>query len=1292
MKTMILAGNNAYPEFRKNALITSLEKRLPDFKDIKITANYIYLINHTSAFDHDNLAKICDLLDCRAHTVGNPDGVLIAPRPGTISPWSSRAGEVLCQAGIVGIIRMERAVNLRVMSDGKLCNLKDLTSVKDLLHDRMIEAVYESAAGFFEKKNPQRGREFDVLTRGQRAIEEANNELNLALSADEIIYLTEAYVKANRNPTDTELVMFGQVNSEHCRHKIFNASWKIDGEEQDKSLFQMIKYTHAAHPEGTMVAYRDNASVIEGAYADTLQCHPDNYIYAFEPDQMDIIMKVETHNHPTAISPFPGASTGVGGEIRDEVATGIGGRSKAGLCGLMVSNLRIPDFAMPWEQAAAEFPSKLATPLSIMIEGPKGGASYSNEHGRPLICGFFRTYEEVVDGKLRGYHKPIMLAGGMGNIRRCHVYKGEVKPGALVVQLGGPSMRIGLGGGAASSLGTDGHGEALDFDSVQRGNAEVQLRCQYVIEACVALRERNPIISIHDVGAGGLSNACPELIEHTGATFELRDVPTADPSLSPMEIWCCEAQERYVLVIAPENRELFESICRRERCPVAFIGVARDDRQLILNDALFKNQPINMAIDVLLGKPPRMLRDVVRAAPSLPTLAIDEVDPAEALQRILQLPAVASKKFLITTTDRTVTGLVHRDQLVGRYQLPVADQAVTATSFTGFTGEAMSMGERTPVAVVNAPASGRLAIGEALMNIASAHVGSLEKIKLSANWMCACGEGNEDAALFDTVRSVAIDLCPKLGVSIPVGKDSLSMRTVWTDSNGKSHRQFAPLSLIISAFAPITDIRLTVTPDFEEVDSRILLIDLGKGRNRLAGSALTQVYNQVGSETPDLDDPELLKNFFKAIQLLIERKLVCAYHDRSDGGVAVSLIEMAMAGGVGIDINLPAGGSNALAALFAEELGAVVQIEAQNTHDVLAVFKQFGLAHIVHDIGAIATDRFCTIKVNGKKIIRNDISTLCKQWSELSARMKALRDHPSCAQEEYEGLLDPHDPGLNFKADYDFGEIVSPITISERPRVALLREQGVAGPHEMAAALTLAGFEAVDVHMSDLLHGKKLCGFKGLIACGNFSYGDVFGAAAGWATAILSNVKLMSQFEEFFKREDAFALGVNNGCQLFSRIRKLIPGSELWPKFGRNKSDQHEARLVTVEVMNSPSLLLRGMSGARIPAIVSHGEGMACFDKQGDSRVLTESGLGALRYVDNHGKYTARYPFNPDGSEEGLAGFTNKDGRVTIMMSHPERAIRAVQISYLPEDGVFAGDTGPWFRLFKNAYCFATGR
>ena len=1290
MKPFFLEGHAALSRFRVEALTAALTAQIPALASIEAT--FVFLLDLAQPLDAQSADRVSALLNARDTTPG-ADGFYVTPRKGTISPWSSKATDIFHNCGLVAAKRVERGIHFRVLDKvGKPVDVRTLGKALELLHDRMTEGVYTDLGDFFDHRPPAPGRVFDVLGRSLVAIEEANRSMGLALSDDEMRYLCDAYTQARRNPTDTELVMFGQVNSEHCRHKIFNASWCVDGQPQEQSLFQMIKHTHARHPEGTLVAYKDNSGVIEGFPGQIFAPDPQTRRYAFAQEQIDVIMKVETHNHPTAISPAPGAATGVGGEIRDEAATGTGSKTKAGICGFIVSNLRVPGHVQPWEREVAQFPRRLASPLAIMLEGPIGGAGFGNEFGRPQLCGFFRTYEELVAGKYRGYHKPIMLAGGMGNIRRSQVHKKDLTPGTWIVQLGGPALRIGLGGGAASSMATGSNDEALDFDSVQRGNAEMERRCQEVIDTCTALGAQNPILSIHDIGAGGLSNGCPELVEKTGARFQLREVPNEEPSMSPMEIWCCEAQERYVLAVGHDDRARFEEISRRERCPVAFIGQATGDGRLVLEDKHFGDRPIDMDIRVLLGKPPRMLRDVARDATKPPALDLAGVQPQEALARVLQLPAVANKTFLITITDRTVTGMVHRDQMAGPYQLPVSDCAVTITGYQATTGEAMATGERTPLALIDAPAAGRMAVGEALTNIAAADVGSIGRVKLSANWMCACGEPGEDANLFDTVAAVGLELCPKLGVSIPVGKDSLSMRTVWQDDQGAAHRQVAPLSLIVSAFAPVNDVRKTLTPDFKPGESVLLLVDLGLGKNRLGGSALAQVYNQVGNIAPDLDDPALFGKFFAVLRQLVEQQLLLAYHDRSDGGVAVTLIEMALAGGRGVDANLFGDPAAPLGPLFAEELGAVLQVPRKKLKDVTGILADHGLKDAVSVIGTPADNKRVRISVGGKNAIDSSVAELRRLWSALTYQMQKLRDNPACAQQEYDNALDEQDPGMSFQLTYEPDKDPSDrsdLSRKQPPRIAILREQGVNGQVEMAAAFTLAGFEAIDVHMSDLLAGRvDLKNFSGLVACGGFSYGDVLGAGSGWARSVLYNARLLAMFETFFQRPDTFTLGVCNGCQMVSQLRGIIPGAAHWPLFHRNVSEQFEARFATVEILESPSILLKGRAGSRVPIAVAHGEGLAVFDQPADRETIIKGGLAALRFVDGRGQATERYPWNPNGSQGGLTGFTSQDGRATILMPHPERGFRSAQLSYKPAN-LFSGEAGPWMRMFQNAYQFA---
>ena len=1300
---VLLLGTEAYSPFRMDAIREAIAKIDPELGPLDIDARWVYALELTDeAFDVVELERAASLLgaegDCETADF------FVTPRKGTISPWSSKATDIFRNCGIKSIRRVERGVRYIVsLAKPRTAAEQDefkssLSGAKWLaaLYDKMTEGVYDDLSDLFDVADPQPGRTYDVMAKGIDAIREANAEIGLAISEPEMEYLAKSFRAAGRNPTDTELVMFGQVNSAHCRHKIFGAEFTINGKKQPKSLFEMIKNTHKKRPQDTLSAYKDNSAVVAGFKTDVFAIDPKTNEYGFRKEQLDQLMKVETHNHPTAISPYPGAATGVGGEIRDEAATGRGSRTVAGICGFMVSNLRIPGFPQPWEREFASFPTRLATPLQIMVEGPIGGAAFGNEFGRPQLCGFFRTYEGEVAGELRGYHKPIMLAGGMGVIRRSQVEKKPVKVGALIVQIGGPAMRIGLGGGAASSMMTGTNSEALDFNSVQRGNAEMQRRCQGVIDACTYLGKANPIMSIHDIGAGGLSNGCPELVEATGGKFELREVHNEERSMNPMEIWCCEAQERYVLALRPEARFFFEELCRRERCPVAFIGVATGDGQLVLNDSHFGDSPIDMDIKVLLGKPPRMVRKVKRIAKKHAGTNFEGVTPQDAFARILHLPAVADKTFLVTITDRTVTGRVARDQMVGRFQLPAADCAVTTMGYKTYEGQAMATGERSPVALLDGPASGRLAVAEAITNLAAADVGDISQIRLSANWMAPCGEPGEDAVLYDTVQEVGLKFCPKLGVSIPVGKDSCSMHTVWSDPDGTPRKQVAPLSLVVSSFAPVKDVRLTLTPDLKpdpkDESSFLVYVDLSNGEAPLGATALAQVYGQLGATHADAD-AALLKRFFNAMQKIVASRKALAYHDRSDGGIAVTLAEMAITGGRGVIAKLPDG--DALAQLFNEQPGAVLQVSEKNVSEVLSVFKA---ARVPASVAGAVThnSRSFELFVGERLAIKTDLTFIRRAWSETTYRMQALRDNPVSAREEYDNGLDESDPGLNFKVTYDPDEkchetrdvrregrsCLSSNVSCSKPRMAILREQGVNGHIEMAAAFALAGFDCQDVHMSDLIEGRvDLADFKGLVACGGFSYGDVLGAGSGWARSVLYNDRLREMFKTFFHRPDTFSLGVCNGCQMLSQLKDIIPGAEGWPKFVKNVSEQFEARFATVEIEPSPSIFFRGMEGSRLPIAVAHGEGRVWTDG------FTPT-ICAAHYVDGRGQATMRYPFNPNGSLGGQTAFTTKDGRATIMMPHPERGFRACQLSY--NDGTFKKN-GPWMRMFQNAYAFATG-
>ena len=1276
---ILLIGSAAYSPFRLDAINDAIAKLDPTLGPVTIDARWVYAIQEaeggTSAAELE-----------RATTLLNADGAcdgadfFVTPRKGTISPWSTKATDIFRNCGLKTILRVERGIRYRVS--------KPLSAVAyAALYDKMTEGVYRDLTDLFDVAEPKPGRTYDVLGKGVEAIREANVEIGLAISEPEMEYLAKSFAAAGRNPTDTELVMFGQVNSEHCRHKIFGAEFIIDGKKQKNSLFEMIKNTHAKRPQDTLSAYKDNSSVVTGFKTDIFAIDPKTNIYSFKKDQLEQLMKVETHNHPTAISPYPGAATGVGGEIRDEAATGTGSRTVAGICGFMVSNLRIPGYPQPWERIFADFPTRLATPLQIMTEGPIGGAAFGNEFGRPQLCGFFRTYEGEIAGELRGYHKPIMLAGGMGVIRNSQVQKKDVKEKSLIVQIGGPAMRIGLGGGAASSMMTGTNSEALDFNSVQRGNAEMQRRCQGVIDACSYLGKANPILSIHDIGAGGLSNGCPELVEATGGKFELRAVHNEEKSMNPMEIWCCEAQERYVLALKPEAKAFFEGLCARERCPVAFIGVATGDGQLVLQDGHFGDRPIDMDIKVLLGKPPRMVRNVKRVTKKHVKTNFEGVKPIDALNRVLHLPAVADKTFLITITDRTVTGRVARDQMVGKYQLPAADCAVTTMGYKTYEGQAMATGERTPIALLNGPASGRMAITEAIMNLAAADVGNIGQIRLSANWMAPCGEPGEDAVLYDTVEEVGLKFCPKLGVSIPVGKDSCSMHTTRQDSKGEQKKQVAPLSLVVSSFAPVKDVRLTLTPDLKpdpkDESTFLVYIDLGNGEMPLGATALAQVYGQLGDTHADAD-AATLKRFFNAMQQVVRDQLALAYHDRSDGGLVTTLAEMAITGGRGIVAKLPDG--DALQVLFNEQPGAVLQVSEKNLGKVLKIFKAARVPAVL--AGAVSrSTRVFDVFVGERQAIHTDLTFLRRAWSETTYRMQALRDNPVSARQEYDNGLDENDPGQHYLLTFDPEEAVKVPAkkgkTAAKPRMCILREQGVNGHIEMAAAFALAGFESVDVHMSDLISGKvDLKDFQGLVACGGFSYGDVLGAGSGWARSILFNDKLKAMFKAFFERPDTFSLGVCNGCQMLSQLKDIIPGAEGWPKFVRNISEQFEARYSCIKLEPSPSIFFQGMEGSVLPIAVAHGEGRVWTDG------FTPS-ICAAHFVDNYGNATTRYPYNPNGSIGGQTAFTTTDGRATILMPHPERGFRACQLSYNP--GVFKVN-GPWMRMFQNAYAFAMSK
>ena len=1268
-----LRGPRAASESRLAKLIAVIRKSDPGARSA--AAEYRYLVETSRALAPEELRLVERLLDDGAPKPPRASGklYLVVPRLGTISPWSSKATDIARNCGLTAVKRIERAIAYYV---------EGAANPAPLLHDRMTQTVlgsFAEATKLFEQVPP---RPLGAIP----DIRRANRELGLALSEDEIGYLERAYREMGRSPTDAELTMFAQANSEHCRHKIFNADWVIDGERQRQSLFAMIRHTHAASPQGTVVAYADNAAIMEGRSA--ARFYPGRGgVYRKNAALTHTVIKVETHNHPTAISPFPGAATGAGGEIRDEGSTGRGAKPKAGLVGFSVSNLRIPGYERPWEEGGAGKPARIASALDIMIEGPIGAAAFNNEFGRPNLCGYFRTFE---NGD-RGYHKPIMLAGGLGNIAAEHAAKQALPAGSLLIQLGGPGFAIGMGGGAASSMEAGSNVEDLDFDSVQRDNAEMQRRAQEVIDRCWQLGPGNPILSIHDVGAGGLSNAVPELAHSAGrgARLDLRAIPAEDSGMSPREIWCNEAQERYVLAISEADLESFRAICERERCPFAVLGTATADGHLLVEDALLKQKPVDVDLEIILGKPPKMLRDVKRVAPPRRTLELEDISMSAAVSRVLCHPAVASKTFLVSIGDRTVGGLCARDPFVGPWQVPVADCAVTLFDYERYAGEAFAVGERTPLALIDAPASGRMAVGEALTNIAAA-APELARVKLSANWMAAAGVPGEDAALYDTVRAVALELCPALGVSIPVGKDSLSMRTAW---DGKE--VVAPLSLVVSAFAPVEDVRGALTPQLrtDVGDTELLLIDLGRGRNRLGGSILAQVFSQLGDICPDVEDAQLLKDLFRFVRK--NRDAILAYHDRSDGGLFVAACEMAFAGHCGVTLNLDAIAFDraaddvdafkrnaeeqlagrakdlALQALFSEELGALIQIRAKERSRVMAALREAGLGEHAHVVGTPNARDEVRVTRNNRTVFQAKRDQLQRTWSETSWRMQALRDNPECAREEFDRITDPDDPGLSVSLTY---RSTPSVVTGARPRIAILREQGVNGQVEMAAAFDRAGFESVDVHMTDLIAGRaSLEGFKGFAAGGGFSYGDVLGGGQGWAKTILFNARARAEFEGFFARTDTFALGACNGCQMMGALRELIPGASGWPLFVRNRSEQFEARLVMVEIVESPSILFAGMAGSRMPIATAHGEGQP---NRADPSIV------CMRYVDNRGQPTDKYPYNPSGAPGGITGLTTPDGRFTIVMPHPERVFRNVQMSWAPPG---APEDSPWMQLFYNA-------
>jgi phosphoribosylformylglycinamidine synthase len=1314
-------GGNALSDFRIAQLLPRLAEISPQIQGI--SARFVHLVATTAPLAEAQKQTLSALLTYGEPYVGPVDGpvIVVSPRIGTVSPWASKATDIAHNCGFE-VRRVERLTEYRLtLKSGLLSSAKlsaeQLGQVAAVLHDRMTESAMPSrneAAALFTALDPAPMEHVDVLGGGRAALETANKAWGLALAEDEIEYLVKAFEGLKRNPTDVELMMFAQANSEHCRHKIFNAEFTIDGVAQPHSLFGMIRNTHQHSPQHTVVAYSDNASVMEGHTIERFVARTGQQGAAYQPEQAlhHVLMKVETHNHPTAISPFPGASTGAGGEIRDEGATGRGSKPKAGLSGFTVSKL--------WgglsDQPGGK-PEHIASPLQIMTEGPLGGAAFNNEFGRPNLTGYFREYEQTVDGVVRGYHKPIMIAGGLGQIDAIQTKKIEFPAGTLLIQLGGPGMRIGMGGGAASSMATGTNAAELDFDSVQRGNPEIERRAQEVINHCWAQGAANPILAIHDVGAGGLSNAFPELTNDAGrgARFDLRAVPLEESGLAPKEIWSNESQERYVMAIAPESLDQFKAFCERERCPFAVVGVATEERQLELVDAGTES-PVNMPMDVLLGKPPKMHRDVKTVARQSPAMDLTGVSLQKAVIDVLSHPTVASKRFLITIGDRAVGGLTHRDQMVGPWQVPVADVAVTLADHAGFAGEAMSMGERTPLASLNAAASGRMAVAEAITNLLAAPI-ELPRVKMSANWMAACGEPGEDAALYETVKAVGMELCPALDISIPVGKDSLSMRTQW-QADGATRKVTSPVSLIITAFASLPDVRGTLTPqlDAQTDDTSLLLIDLGQGKNRMGGSVLGQVLNQFGDQVPDLEDPQTLVSLVKAVNVLRAQGQILAYHDRSDGGLLAAVAEMAFAGHVGVAINVDmlvtegdgitdsradhgdaknwAGQVNArreeltLKALFNEELGVVLQVRTQDRNAVLQTLREHGLSKHTHVIGKTRPNHSTIAKGVGelsiwrdtKEVFAAKLEDLHQVWDSVSWKICQQRDNPACADAEHAAAGQFSDPGMHVALSFDPAEnVAAPFLNLSRPKVAILREQGVNSHVEMAYAFHKAGFESHDVHMTDLQSGRaNLADFQGLVACGGFSYGDTLGAGIGWARSITFNSALSEQFKGFFGRSDTFGLGVCNGCQMFAELADIIPGAQDWPRFTTNQSERFEARLSMVEVLESPSLFLQGMAGSRLPIAVAHGEGFANFKHRGNAA----QAIAAMRFVDNHGQATEQYPFNPNGSAGGLTAVTTLDGRFTAMMPHPERVFRNVQMSWMDGD---INSTSPWLRVWQNA-------
>lgn len=1284
---IILRGSPALSSFRVQKLLSDFQQESLPVKGIY--AEFVHVVDLESDLTSEKKSTLEKLLTYGPSLEAkDPEGSLfvVAPRPGTISPWSSKATDIAHICGLSEIKRIERAVAYYVDFNGGVTE-EVSKKVKAKIHDRMTQKVFQAFHQLdvlFLHEEPKKLVEVPILTEGRLALERADKKMGLALASAEIDYLVESFTALKRNPTDVELYMFAEMNSEHCRHKVFGAAWTIDGEQKDLSLFQMIKNTYKMHSTNILSAYKDNAAVMNGAAkAGRYYADPKTNKYGWHEEPIPILMKVETHNHPTAISPFPGAATGSGGEIRDEGATGRGSKPKAGLTGYSVSNLKIPGYEQPWEKDFGN-PARLASPLDIMIEGPLGGAAFNNEFGRPNILGYFRTFEEEVPStkgkEVRGYHKPIMLAGGLGNIKEEFISKGHINPGDALIALGGPAMLIGLGGGAASSVTSGSGNEDLDFASVQRGNPEMQRRCQEVIDRCWALEKENPISFIHDVGAGGLSNAFPELVNDggLGGKFELRKVPNDEPGMSPYEIWSNESQERYVIAVPQDKLQVFDAICKRERCPYSVVGTAVEQKQLTLTDSHFNNTPVDMPLNVLLGKPPRMIRDNHSAKrPLSATPTLDKQTVGDVAKRVLANPSVADKTFLITIGDRSVTGMIARDQMVGPWQVPVADVAVTTATLDSNEGEAMSIGERAPVALISPAASARMAVAEALTNMAAASIDDMGRINLSANWMASPNYEGDGADLYEAVQSIGMELCPELGITIPVGKDSMSMSTVWEDEKGK-HNVTAPISVVISAFAPVADARITLTPVLQKKASRLLLVDLARGKNRMGASIAAQVFCELGNTAPDVDNAKELRTFFETVQKLNKAQKILAYHDKSDGGLFVTALEMAFAGHTGVTLDVSALKGSLIEILFNEELGAVLQVADENVSAVKDAFAAAGLGDCVTDVGTL-NDSYEFIVGDYKA----GISELRSIWSDTTRRIAALRDNPECAESEYQLKLEQDDPGISPKVTFD---VSVKKDYESRPKMAILREQGVNGEVEMAAAFDRAGFESIDVHMTDILSGKiSLKDFQGLVACGGFSYGDVLGAGEGWAKSILFHAKARQEFEEFFRRENTFTLGVCNGCQMVSNLKDLIPGAEHWPRFVQNLSERFEARFSSLKIEETPSVLLKGMAGSVLPIAVAHGEGRAEFASREAAEACLKTGLVSLRYVDGKHQYTERYPLNPNGSPFGITGLTSKDGRALIMMPHPERVFRTVQNSWHPADW---GEYAPWMKLFLNARAF----